>query len=82
MSFVEHLPSAAHDLARHKMRTLLTMLGIIFGDAAEARRGPTAGRKAQAVRPIEAQPHRAGNRRRVTSSVAPPKSQTTPAVAR
>jgi len=31
VSVLEHLPSAAYELARHKTRTLLTMLGIIFG---------------------------------------------------
>jgi putative ABC transport system permease protein len=31
MRFLEYLGAAVADLARHKLRTLLTMLGMIFG---------------------------------------------------
>jgi putative ABC transport system permease protein len=54
VAILEHLASAAHDLLRHKLRTLLTMLGIIFGvGAVISMLSIGAGAQSEALRIID-----------------------------
>lgn len=55
MRFLEYLQAAAADLARHKLRTMLTMLGIIFGvGAVISMLSIGAGAQEEALRTIDA----------------------------
>ncbi len=55
MRDIEHLPAAVDALSRHKMRTLLTMLGIIFGvGAVISMLSIGAGAQAEAQKAIDA----------------------------
>ena len=55
MHFLEYLHSALTDLVRHKMRTLLTMLGMIFGvGAVISMLSIGAGAQAEAMEVIDA----------------------------
>ncbi len=55
MRIIETLPSAVTDLSRHKMRTSLTMLGIIFGvGAVISMLSIGAGAQAEALEVIDA----------------------------
>ncbi len=55
MRIIEHVPFAVGDLSRHKLRTLLTMLGIIFGvGAVISMLSIGAGAQAEALEVIDA----------------------------
>ncbi len=55
MRFLEYLAAAINDLTRHKLRTLLTMLGMIFGvGAVISMLSIGAGAQAEALQVIDA----------------------------